>query len=168
MEIDEKDLKVQTMRSTGAGGQHVNKTESAVRIRHVPSGLTVECQTSRSQTENRAEAMTKLRTALFQIDHERRLGREQSQRRLQIGTRDRGLKIRTYNVPDNRVTDHRIKLSLSGVDDILSAGPGFVQLQEALSVFHRRELAEELAGELCRGLAELRKPTESAARTSKP
>ncbi|MCR4950591.1 MAG: peptide chain release factor 1 [Solobacterium sp.] len=119
IEIDPKDLTIETHRASGAGGQHINKTDSAVRIVHVPTGITVNCQEGRSQIENRETAMRLIRARVYE-EYKRRKDEEEGRiRRAKIGTGDRSEKIRTYNYPQNRVTDHRISLTITQLDRIM-------------------------------------------------
>ena len=120
VDIDPTELKIDTFRSSGAGGQHINKTESAIRITHIPTGLVVECQDERSQYKNKDKAMKVLRSRLLEAERERQQSEVSQQRRSQVGTGDRSERIRTYNYPQGRVTDHRIGLTLYKIDDILN------------------------------------------------
>lgn len=119
IEIDPKDLTIETHRASGAGGQHINKTDSAVRIVHVPTGITVNCQEGRSQIENRETAMRLIRARVYEVYKQKQEEEEGKIRRAKIGTGDRSEKIRTYNYPQNRVTDHRIGLTLTQLDRIM-------------------------------------------------
>ena len=118
--IDEKDLRIDVFRASGAGGQHINKTESAVRITHFPTGLVVECQDQRSQRQNREKAMLVLRSRLLELKQREQEAAIAGERRSQIGTGDRSERIRTYNFPDGRVSDHRIGLTLYKIDSIMN------------------------------------------------
>jgi peptide chain release factor 1 len=120
IEIDEKDLKIDVFRASGAGGQHINKTESAVRITHLPSGIIVECQDERSQHKNKDKAMKVLRSKLYEAALNERNSKIASARKSQVGTGDRSERIRTYNFPESRVSDHRIGLTLYKLEAILN------------------------------------------------
>ncbi|MBU6405818.1 MAG: peptide chain release factor 1 [Alphaproteobacteria bacterium] len=130
IEIDDKDLRIDTMRASGAGGQHVNKTDSAVRITHLPTGIMVVSQ-EKSQHQNRARAMKILKAKLLEMEQDKAQAARAADRAAQIGSGDRSERIRTYNFPQGRVTDHRINLTLYNLDDILS-GPGLAPIIEAL------------------------------------
>ncbi len=117
--IDPAQLRIDTFRSSGAGGQHINKTSSAIRITHLPTGLVVECQDERSQYKNKDKAMKVLRSRLYQMEKEKRDAAAASQRRQQVGSGDRSERIRTYNFPQGRVTDHRINLTLHRLENVL-------------------------------------------------
>jgi peptide chain release factor 1 len=138
--INPAELRIDTYRSSGAGGQHVNKTDSAVRITHLPSGIVVECQDERSQHKNRARAMALLRARLLAAERERQAAEKAAKRRLQVGTGDRSERIRTYNFPQGRLTDHRIELTLYRLDSIMDG-----DLDEVISQLAREHEAEELA-----------------------
>lgn len=122
VEIDDKDIKVDTYRASGPGGQHVNKTDSAVRITHIPTGITAQCQSERSQHKNRAQCMRMLRAKLYEEETERQTSERAGERKKQLGGGDRSEKIRTYNFPQSRVTDHRTGLSLSNIEDVMNGG----------------------------------------------
>ena len=120
VQIDPKDLQIDTFRSSGAGGQHINKTSSAIRITHLPTGMVVECQDERSQYKNKYKAMKVLRARLLAQEVEKASSQVAEERRSQVGTGDRSERIRTYNYPQARVTDHRIGLTLYKLEDVLN------------------------------------------------
>lgn len=119
VEIRPEDLRIETMRASGHGGQHVNKTESAVRITHIPTGIVVTCQNERSQHQNKATALKILRAKLYELAQKEQMEKIQKERRSQVGTGERSEKIRTYNFPQNRVTDHRIGLTVYNLPEVL-------------------------------------------------
>lgn len=131
VQIEDKDLKIDIYRASGAGGQHVNTTDSAVRITHLPTGLVVIQQDERSQHKNRAKAMQVLRTRLYDLKREQAHGAEAEARKAMVGSGDRSERIRTYNFPQGRVTDHRIGLTLHKLSEVLE-GPGLAELIDAL------------------------------------
>lgn len=137
--LDEADLRIDTMRAGGAGGQHVNKTESAVRVTHIPSGIVVVVQDERSQHRNRAKAFSILRAKLFDAERQKRDAERAAQRRGQVGTGDRSERIRTYNFPQGRVSDHRINLTLYKLPQVLE-GEALGEFVDALVVEHNAEL----------------------------
>ena len=131
MKIDATDLKIDTYRASGAGGQHVNTTDSAVRITHLPTNTVVTCQDGRSQHKNREQAMQVLRARLYENQRDAAHGAEAEARKAMVGSGDRSERIRTYNFPQGRVTDHRIGLTLHRLEEVL-AGPGLSELTDAL------------------------------------
>lgn len=137
--IDEKDLKIDTYRSSGAGGQHVNTTDSAVRILHIPTGTVVACQDERSQIKNRAKAMKVLRSRIYLHEKEKLETQRSESRRQQIGSGDRSERIRTYNFPQSRVTDHRIGVTLHNLPVFLEG-----EIEELIEELHKRSNAEKL------------------------
>lgn len=139
VEIRTENLKIDTYRASGAGGQHVNMTDSAVRITHLPSGIVVTCQDERSQIKNRAKAMQFLRTKLYDAELQRQNAEMAAERKGQIGTGDRAERIRTYNYPQNRVSDHRINLTLYKLDQILDG-----DLYELIRMLSEADQAEKL------------------------
>ena len=133
--IDEKDLRVDTLRSSGAGGQHINKTESCIRLTHIPTGIVVLCQDERSQTKNREKAMKVLKSRLYEY-YQSQADKEYSEnRRSQVGTGDRSERIRTYNFPQGRITDHRIGLTLYSIDNFMMGD--LDEMIEALEIADR-------------------------------
>jgi peptide chain release factor 1 len=139
VDLAESDLRIDTMRAGGAGGQHVNKTESAIRITHVPSGIVVMMQEERSQHRNRAKAMDVLRARLYDMERQRRDSARAADRRSQVGSGDRSERIRTYNFPQGRVTDHRINLTLYKLDKVME-GIALDEILDALTTAHQAEL----------------------------
>lgn len=142
VEIHENDLIIETMRSQGPGGQSVNTTDSAVRITHKPTGIVVSCQDEKSQLQNKIKAMRVLRARLYQIQLEEQMGDRADARRAQVGTGDRSEKIRTYNFKENRVTDHRIGLTIHSLPDVLDGD---------LEVLHEALMADDMARKLTEG-----------------
>jgi peptide chain release factor 1 len=143
IDIDPGDLQIDTYRASGAGGQHVNKTESAIRITYLPTGLVVECQDERSQYKNKDKAMKILRSRLYEQKLQEQNDAIASQRRLQVGTGDRSERIRTYNFPQGRVTDHRIGLTLYKIEQIMNGE--LEELIDALITFDQAEKLKEQA-----------------------
>src|SRR5712664_604806 len=142
IDINPAELRIDTYRSSGAGGQHVNKTDSAVRITHLPSGIVVECQDERSQHKNRSRAMALLKARLLAAEQEKQQSEQAQSRRLQVGSGDRSERIRTYNFPQGRVTDHRINLTLYQLQKVMDG-----QLDELLDALQQEYQAEQLAAE---------------------
>ncbi|MGH8140855.1 MAG: peptide chain release factor 1 [Steroidobacteraceae bacterium] len=142
IELNPADLRIDTYRSSGAGGQHVNKTDSAIRITHLPSGIVVECQDERSQHKNRSRAMALLKARLLAAEQEKQQSAQAQSRRLQVGSGDRSERIRTYNFPQGRVTDHRIDLTLYQLQKVMDG-----QLDELLDALQQEHQAELLAAE---------------------
>lgn len=140
IEINKADLKVDTFRASGAGGQHVNKTDSAIRITHIPTGVVVECQDQRSQHKNRAQAMSVLQARLQQAEDEKRRSEEESSRRNLVASGDRSERIRTYNYPQGRMTDHRINLTLYRLNEVIEGN-----LQLVLEPIMQENQADMLA-----------------------
>ena len=142
VEINPAELRIDTYRSSGAGGQHVNKTDSAVRITHLPTGLVVECQDERSQHKNRARALALLQARLLAAEQDRQASAQAASRKLQVGSGDRSERIRTYNFPQGRVTDHRINLTLYRLEAVLQG-----DLDELLDALQQEHQSELLAAE---------------------
>ena len=139
LEIDPKDLKIDTFRSSGAGGQHINKTSSAIRITHLPTGTVVECQDERSQYKNKDKALKVLKSRLLKEKQDKQASEIAENRKLQVGTGDRSERIRTYNYPQGRLTDHRIGLTLYKLEDILKGN-----LDEVIDALITADRAEKL------------------------
>ncbi len=140
VEINTSELRIDTFRASGAGGQHVNKTDSAVRITHLPSGIVVECQDERSQHKNKARALSLLQAKLLSQAQEAITSAQASSRKLQVGSGDRSERIRTYNFPQNRLTDHRINLTLYKLDEVMQG-----ELDQVIEPLLREHQIEELA-----------------------
>jgi peptide chain release factor 1 len=142
--IDERDLRIDTYRSQGAGGQHVNTTDSAVRITHIPTGVVVEMQEERSQHKNRDKAMRVLRTRIYDARRQKLADERAQDRKSQVGSGDRSERIRTYNYPQGRLTDHRINLTLYKLDEVLS-GEALNEVTEALTMEDQASALAEFA-----------------------
>jgi len=140
VEIPDSDLKIDVFRSSGAGGQNVQKNATAIRITHLPTGLVVACQDERSQLQNKLRAMSILRARLYEIEEERRRSAEEADRRSQVGTGERSEKIRTYNYPQNRVTDHRINVSIFNLPAVMQGG-----IDDFIEELSTRDEAERLS-----------------------
>ena len=141
IEIRPEDLRIDTYRASGAGGQHVNRTDSAVRITHLPTGLVVTSQDQRSQIQNREKAMRVLKSRLYELQREQQDSEYSARRRLQVGTGDRSERIRTYNFPQGRVTDHRIGLTLYRIDEIIDGD--LDEIIDALTLAEQTALMEQ-------------------------
>ena len=142
IEINPADIKMEVFRSSGAGGQHINKTSSAVRLIHEPTGIVVECQTERSQFQNRDNAMRMLRTKLYEMEKQKQDSEISNARKSQVGSGDRSEKIRTYNYPQGRITDHRIGMSIYQMENFLNG-----DLDEMIDNLIAADRAEKLKGE---------------------
>lgn len=140
IDINTNDLRIDTFRASGAGGQHVNKTDSAIRITHLPSGVVVECQDERSQHKNKARALSLLQTRLLSAAQSKQASAEAEDRKLQVGSGDRSERIRTYNFPQNRLTDHRINLTIYKLDEVMAG-----TLDQVLDPMLQEYQAEQLA-----------------------
>lgn len=144
-EIKASDLRVDTFRASGSGGQHVNKTDSAIRLTHLPTGVVVECQDERSQHKNRARAMSLLQSRLLTAEQDKQQSEQAENRKLQVGSGDRSERIRTYNYPQGRMTDHRINLTLYKLDEIMQGG--LEHVVNPLINEHQAELLTQLGND---------------------
>ena len=142
--IEDKDLRIDTYRASGAGGQHINKTDSAIRITHAPTGIVVQCQDERSQHKNKAAALKMLRAKLFEMEEIKKMNELSDSRKSQVGSGDRSEKIRTYNFPQGRVTDHRIGVTLHKLDSILDGDIN--ELIQLLTTYYQAESLKEMSG----------------------
>ena len=138
--IDKNDLRVDTFRASGAGGQHVNKTDSAVRLTHIPTGIVVECQDGRSQHKNKEKALSLLQSKLLDVEREKKDTEQAENRKVMVGSGDRSEKIRTYNFPQNRITDHRIEMSVHNLPAFLDG-----DMEEMISSLLEENQARALA-----------------------
>jgi len=139
--ISDSDIKIDTYRASGAGGQHVNKTESAIRVTHIPTGVVVTCQDESSQHKNKDKALKVLRSKIYDIQQEEQAKERASQRKSMVSTGDRSAKIRTYNFPQGRMTDHRINLTLYKLNDIMDGD--LQEIFEALKLENQKLLMED-------------------------
>ncbi len=144
-EINSSDLRVDTFRASGSGGQHVNKTDSAIRLTHLPTGVVVECQDERSQHKNRARAMALLQSRLLTAEQDKQQAEQAENRKLQVGSGDRSERIRTYNYPQGRMTDHRINLTLYKLEEIMQGG--LEHVIKPLINEHQAELLTQLSND---------------------
>ena len=142
IEVNLADIKMEVFRASGAGGQHINKTSSAVRLIHEPTGIVVECQTERSQFQNKDNAMKMLRTKLYEIEKQKQDSEISNARKSQVGSGDRSEKIRTYNYPQGRITDHRIGMSIYQMENFLNG-----DIDEMIDNLIAADRAERLKGE---------------------
>jgi len=140
IEINPKDLRVDTFRASGAGGQHINKTDSAIRLTHIPTGVVVECQEERSQHKNKAKAMSMLSSRITAAERDKQQSEQAAERKLQVGSGDRSERIRTYNFPQGRVSDHRINLTLYKLEEVMNGDLGAI-IDPLLSEYQAELLA---------------------------